>query len=403
MTGATIDHMVSVTILIAALLIAMMTYSNMFAAAIDYDLNRQVATKAVDIMNTICLSPGNPPDWGSTNKSVLGFGLQDPFVGGFTLSPYSVMRLKTSTDDQLIGYDKTPGIFYNNLSASFGNGVFNSVGNCVNYTEISRLLGVEGEYGFSIDITPTLDVTVVPVDGDHLILRVDVKGSGIPLANADLNCFLFHVGSASQYPIINAYSGVEQSNGYGYAVIDFPSITHPEDAYTFVVYASFSGLTGIGYYSQDDVGDMPEFLIPLIQDYENGKVIIAHNWDVHYFGHPEPNVFYNSTFFALTSDFQLQEIKIDNSTGQLNYGEGKPYHTTQLPTSQVGLLFISYRWNQKLGCVILPWGIGALGVPVSFGNDIGSAGYSFVATELRQVVIDGIAYQVKVSTWKLKN
>jgi hypothetical protein len=94
-------------------------------------------------------------------------------------------------------------------------------------------------------------------------------------------------------------------------------------------------------------------------------------------------------------------MEIDNSTGEINYGMGKPYHTTQLPTSVVGLLFISYRWNNMLGCVILPWGIGALGVPVSFGSDIGSAGYTFVATELRQVTIDGISYQVKVSTWKL--
>jgi hypothetical protein len=400
-TGVTIDHMISVTILIAALLIAMMTYSNMFASAIDFDLNHQVATKAVDIMNTICLSPGNPPDWGSTNKSVLGFGLQDPFGGGYTLSPYSIMRLRTSNNSQLIEYDKTPGVFYNNLSASFANGIFNSIGNCVNYTEISRLLGVDGEYGFSINITPTLDVDVNPVDDDHLVLRVDVKGSGMPLSNVNLNYYLFHVGAGTNYPRISSYSGFEQSNNFGYAIIDFPSINNIEDAYSFVVYASFSGLKGVGYYSQDDIGDYPDFLIPLIQDFDNGTIIIAHNWDVHYFGSPEPNVFYNSTFFMLTSNLQLQQMEIDNSTGEINYGMGKPYHTTQLPTSVVGLLFISYRWNNMLGCVILPWGIGALGVPVSFGSDIGSAGYTFVATELRQVTIDGISYQVKVSTWKL--
>ena len=122
MTGATIDHMISVTILIAALLIAMITYSNMFATALDYDLNRQVATKASDIMNTICLSSGNPTDWGETNASVLGFGLQDPDAGGYALSPYSMMRLKTvSNDSQLVEYPPDSGNFYNNLSAYYGD------------------------------------------------------------------------------------------------------------------------------------------------------------------------------------------------------------------------------------------------------------------------------------------
>jgi hypothetical protein len=68
----------------------------------------------------------------------------------------------------------------------------------------------------------------------------------------------------------------------------------------------------------------------------------------------------------------------------------------------VGFLVISYeKATNKVGTVILPWGVGTLGVTASF--DIGSApsDYDFVATELRQVTIDGISYQVKVSTWSL--
>jgi hypothetical protein len=164
-----------------------------------------------------------------------------------------------------------------------------------------------------------------------------------------------------------------------------------------------SGLNGVGYYTRDDVADEHEFLLPLIQDYDNGSIVIAHNWDVHYFGPPEPNVFYNASFFVLTSDFQLQQVEIENSTGQVNYGMGQPYSTTQIPASEVGFLLISYRWNNQLGSVVLPWGVGTLGVPVAFGGAMGSSGYDFVATELRQVTIDGISYQVKVSLWKLGN
>jgi hypothetical protein len=380
----------------------MMMYNGLFASALEYDSNRQVANKAVDIMNTFCLSPGSPVDWGETNDPVSGFGLQDPDASGYTLSPYSIMRLRTSSDSQLIEYDKMPGVFYNNLSASLGNAVYAPTGDLVNYTEITELLGINGTYAFNLEITPTLEVGITQVPNANLVLNVDVKGSGLPLGGATLKYFLFHVDRVGgTYPMFVPYSGVAYSNDFGSVTLDFPSIDD-EDAYTVVVYASVSGLNGVGYYAQDFVNDGHEFLLPLIEDYDSGKIIIAHNWDVHYWGPPEPNVFYNATFYVLTSDFQLQQVDIENSTGAVNYG-GTSDPTTQVPASEVGFLFISYRWNNQLGSVVLPWGVGTLGVPASFGGTMGSSGYDFVATELRQVTIDGISYHVKVSVWKLGN
>jgi hypothetical protein len=115
-----------------------------------------------------------------------------------------------------------------------------------------------------------------------------------------------------------------------------------------------------------------------------------------------PDVNYNATFFVLTSDFQLQQVAIENSTGQLNYGS-KDYETTQIPASEVGILFITYRWANRLGSVALPWGINSLGVSLDFGTEMGSGNSDFIATEIRQVTVDGITYQMKVSTWKLGN
>ncbi|MBT8171769.1 hypothetical protein KJN74_02720, partial [Candidatus Bathyarchaeota archaeon] len=149
------------------------------------------------------------------------------------------------------------------------------------------------------------------------------------------------------------------------------------------------------------LGGYPQYIVPLIKDYDQGEVLIAHSWGVHEFTEtPVPAASFNATFFALTSDLQLQQMTIENSTDTLNYGS-KDYVTTKLPTSEVGILFISYRWNQKLGSVVLPWGIGTLGVSAPFGGSVGSSGYDFVATEIRQVTIDGISYHVKVSVWKL--
>jgi len=408
-TGATIDHMISVTILIAALLVSMLIFNGLFAAAVDYDRNRQVANKAIDIMNTICLSPGSPIDWGETNDTLLGFGLQDPEVGGYTLSPYSIMRLNTGSSSggsQIVYYPKTDS-YYNNISANYGHGVLIPLGDCVNYTDAAELLGVNGTYGFSIDIIPILEVSVsqVPVSPpqNHLILKVDVRGSGLPLSGATLSYSLFHVGKGSTYPSIASYSGVNQTDSSGSAVIEFDEVDESNDAYSFIVYVSIGGVTGNGYYTHNTLGDDHQLVIPFIEDYDQGTVIIAHSWDVQGAGTPPvPEIKYNATFFALTSDFQFQQIEIVNSTGHLLYGWGNPYFVTQLPVSEVGLLVISYKRDAtRMGTVIMPWGIGTLGVATSFDSGFGSSGYDFVATELRQVTINGVSYQLKVSTWSL--
>ncbi len=105
----------------------------------------------------------------------------------------------------------------------------------------------------------------------------------------------------------------------------------------------------------------------------------------------------------MTPDFKFQQLPISNSTEHLNYGKGFPFWKTQLPASEVGLLVISYRKSaQEIGSIIMPWGGGVLGLHPYFSGGIAPSGYSFVATELRQVNINGISYQVKVSTWSLR-
>jgi len=400
LTGATIDHMISVTILIAALTIALLTYSSMFATAVEYDRNRQVANKAIDVINTICLSPGNPTNWGTTNTSLLGFGLNDPNVGGYALSPYSIMRLATSNSsggNSLVYYPKT-GLYYNNLSANYGHGVFAPTGDLVNYADAAELLGINGTYGFGIDIAPTLDVDVTPVTGlGHLAFNVEVSGSGLPLSGATLNYHLFDVNDL----VVTPYSDVAQTNSSGQQLIEFETIDE-DDAFSFTVYADLGGITGVGYYTKNTCGTDRQFVIPLITNYTSGEVILAHAWDIFEDDSLHAEVQIKATFFILTSNFMFQEYDLEFTPANLNYGEGKPYYTTNVPASEVGLLVITYRKStNEVGTVILPWGVGTLGVSAKFDSGIAPSGYDFVATELRQVTIDGVSYQVKVSTWKL--
>jgi len=402
MAGATIDHMVAITVLLTALLVSMGLYNQILASAVLYERHHQVAMKAVDLINTICLSPGNPPDWGQSNRAPLGFGLQDPEAAGYTLSPYSIMRLRSSSSGgQLVYYPKT-GLYYNNVSLGFGGSLLMPVGECVNYTTAARLLGVNGSYGFQISIAPTLNVSVSQVPASYLILKVEVRGPGLPLSGAALKYYMHRVvGGGGNFPSTITQSGVAQTDSAGSALLNFPSIDDADDAYSFIVYAYLGGLNGVGYYSHDVLRDYPQFIVPFIGNFEQGTIIIAHSWDVHnYTQTPVPNVFYNATFLVLTEDFELRPVQIVNSTGQLNYGEGKPYKTTQVPASESGILFISYRWGSRFGTVMVPWGISTLGVSVTFGGD--PSGYEWVATELRQVIVNEISYQVKLAAWSLK-
>ena len=400
MAGPTIDHMVSITVLVAALLLTFGLYNQLLVTAFAYQRNHQVVMKAVDLMNTICLSPGNPPDWGQTSSAPLGFGLQDPEAAGYTLSPYSIMRLRSSPDSQLVYYPKT-GSYYNNVSLGLGGSLLMPIGDCVNYTTAASLLGVNGSYGFQLVIAPTLNISISQVPASYLILKVEVRGPGLPLGSATLNYYMHQVvaNPNSSFPLIITQSGVAQTDSTGSALLEFPSIDDASDAYSFVVYAHLGGLDGVGYHSHDVLSGYPQFIVPFIEDFDEGKIIFAHSWDVHnYTQTPVPNVFYNATFLVLTENFGLRQVQIANSTGQLNYGQGKPYATTQVPASESGILFISYRWGNRFGTVMVPWGIGTLGVSATFGGD--PSGYSFVATELRQVTVNGISYQVKLAVWR---
>jgi hypothetical protein len=401
--GAAIDHIISLTILIAALMIAMMSFNSLFSSAVAYQTNTQVATKAVDIMNTLCLSPGNPVDWGETNATVLGFGLQDPDVGGYSLSPYSLMRLKTAvTDSQLVYYPGT-GLYYNNVSSTSGYTALTPLGACVNYTTAAELLGLTDDYGFSVDITPTLEVTISQVSTKPLVLNVTVIGSALPVSGANLRYHLLEIDKAGgTFPAILPISGTDVTGPFGSVNITFADVNELDPTYTFTVYVDLGGVSGVGYYSQDTAEGELSYITPLIQDYDNGVILIAHSWDIFEDSGIQAEVKYNATFYVLTSDFQLQPVSLVNSTDHLNWGSND-FFVTQIPASETGILVISYLKSAvEMGSIMMPWGTGSLGVSTSFSGGIDpSANSNFVATEVRQVTIDGVSYQVKVSAWKL--
>lgn len=402
MAGVTIDHLVALTLLLSVLMLSIGAYSQIIGAAVIQQQNHHIAMKAYDLANTILLSPGYPLGWGQGNSTPSAFGLQDPDVGGYSVSPFSLQRLVSSSQAQVY-YPKT-GQWYSNNSLGGGGSLLVPIINAVNYTTAAKLLGVNGSYGFQLTVMETLNVSISEVTLNPLRLRVFVRGPGLILSGATLKYFLYHaVPQGGQYPSIETFSGTTQTDSTGSAVLEFLSVDGSQNAYSAVVYASLGGLSGVGYRSRETSGNNK--VIPFIEDFENRIVLLAHSYDVHSYGPPVAALHFNATFFLLTQNFGLREIQLTESaglvrSGKLNYGEGYPYFRLQIPTEGEGILVVAYRWGNNYGMVMMPWGVSALGFSITFGGNPSSA--DWVATEIRQVTVNGIAYQVKLAVWSTK-
>lgn len=57
MAGSTIDHMVSVTVFIAAILLFISLFNQTVQTAILYQRHRQLATKCSDLLDNMLLNP----------------------------------------------------------------------------------------------------------------------------------------------------------------------------------------------------------------------------------------------------------------------------------------------------------------------------------------------------------
>jgi hypothetical protein len=250
-------------------------------------------------------------------------------------------------------------------------------------------------------VTPTLSVSISEVNLNPLRLRVDVRGPGSAVASAALNYLLIRaVPQGGTFPSFQYYSGSSQTNSSGAALLQFPAVNGLQYAYSVMVYASVGGLTGVGYKTRESI--MNNKIMPFIEDFGNRMVILAHSFDVHTYPPPVAALHYNTTFLALTQNFQLREVQMSNGSGLLNsgtltYGEGWPYYRVQIPIQSAGILLVAYRKGQDFGIVMMPWGISSLGFSVTFGGDPTSA--AWVVTELRQVTVNRVAYQVELAVW----
>ena len=398
MTGVTIDHMVSFSIIIVVFMVSMSSFAQIIGAAITYQQNHEVSMKAAELTNMLLLNPGDPTYWGRSNSIPLAFGLQDSDTGGYSLNALSLSRL--SSTQSPVYYNKT-GLWYSNNS--FGGGaLFVPSTNAVNYTTAAKLLGVEGSYAFQLTVTSTLKVSLSELNQNPLSVKVEVSGVAGWMEGATLNYFLYYaVPRVGQFPLIETLSGTAKTDITGSATLEFSTVDGSYHAYLVVVYACVGGLSGVGYRTHDTTTN--NRIVPFIEDFENRVVLLAHSWDVQNFPPPVETLRFNATFLSLTPDFRLCEIQMIESdgfvrSGLVNYGVDYDNVRLQIPAQNAGILIVAYNSGDYSGIVAMPWGISTLGFSATFGGEPFQA--DWVAVEVRQVSINRISYQAKVAVWK---
>ena len=398
MVSSTIDHMVAVTVFLAATLLFIGLFNQTIQTAVIYQRHRATATKASDLLDTLLLSPGIPVDWGQTDVDPTGFGLQDPEFTQYKISPYSLMRLQSSAGTPV--YYNATGQYYSNVTMGDRNFMLVPYNLALDYSTATRLLGINNSYGFQLTLTPIVTVSIQEINpASPLTLRVTAAGVGFPLSGATISYCFLKVGTQGQSPYYDISFDTTTADDTGSVSVNIPGV-EDDDSYAFIAYAQQGGLVGVGYYER--ALDDERYVIPFVDSFEEGRVLLAHSYDVHYDGPPESAVFYNATFVLMTEDFTLREMPITSLSGPLVYGHGseKTYENLTIPTHNPGILVITYTSNNNEGVVLMPWGISSLAFPVTFGGD--PTQQEWVATDMRQVTVGGIAYQAKIAVWSLE-
>ena len=406
MASATMDHMISLIVFIAAILIFIGLFSQPIQTAIVYESHRALSTKTSDLLDTILLNPGIPANWGQSNCTAQGFGLQDPEFTQYQLSPFSLMRLGSSTGN-MVEYDKTsPSIYYNNASLGFGASLLTPNAQALNYSASLALLGINNTYGFQLTLTPDITVSITENHGSSpLDLSISATGTGFPFAGASINYCLILVTlpqTDAQYPSYTIQHGAVTTDQQGMANVTFPNVTDVNQVYAFIAYAHLDGVVGVGYFTHGSATD--QYVVPIVQDMASQEVTLAHNYDLNNSGPAGFSLKYNATFVISTEDYTLSELSLGSpsSQGIVTSGVGNPSPIIPLPACTTGILIVTYQQEGSTqgGVVMMPWGVSSLAFPVTFGGN--PQGQDWVATDIRQVTIGGIAYQAKLSLWNLQ-
>lgn len=395
MGSVAIDHMFSLIVFMAAIVLFIGIFNQSMSTAVVYEQHKSSATKTSDLLDTMLLNPGLPINWSQRDDNVTVFGLQDPAFSQYKLSPFSFMRL-TSNRQSPVCFS---GAYYSNLTAGFGSYILTPSTKTVNYSRASELLGVNGTYGFQLTLTPTVTVSIEKTStGTPLEFLVSVAGTGSTLANANISYSLLLVQAEGEYPSYTTISGTKLTDQTGLAHLTFTGVNGESQSYALVVYAYLYGLKGMGYYVHVSES-FSKSVVPLVDSFADRNITIAHSDSVDETPESPPysQLNYSASYVILTEGYTLRPVALNDSdtAGRLDGSA-----TLTVPVDE-GILIITYKGAtaDEHGIILVPWGLSALAYPVTFGGN--PEGHDWVTTDIRQVTIGDISYQAKLALWRL--
>jgi hypothetical protein len=239
MTASTIDHIVAVTIFLTAMLLFFSAFTQIIQTATLYQSHRYLASKCSDLLDNILLNTGYPLDWGKSDSIPTVFGLQDPDLTQYQISPFSLMRLNYTAGTPIY-YSKT-GQYYSNLTLGFGKSLLAPLNEGVSYSRVSELLGINGTYGFQFAVTPIATLNITEVQSNPLKLAINARGTNFPLSNATISyCLLTVQAGGGAYPTYAIQYGNVKTDQQGSTQLDF-SIDGSSASYVLIAYAHLLG------------------------------------------------------------------------------------------------------------------------------------------------------------------
>jgi hypothetical protein len=317
--------------------------------------------------------------------------------------------MKLLSSNNQVYYNQT-GKWYNNITWGLNGGyLLTPVAECVNYSTVNKLLGINGTFGAYLEIVPTLTVKVDETSLSPLNLSIQVSGQGSPVSNANLKWLMFWTNStgSGSIPTINFRSGTvpDLTNSLGMATQTFLdlNVINNATAYSFIVKTSVNGISGIGCKSRNVYIKAAGNVVPFVNSLQDGIVLLTHNFEYN----PQDSqgtLRFNATFYSLPNNF-LPTPRVANVTGLVNSGGGKPFNLTTIPAearSIPGFLIIAYQQNNSFGITTMPWGIDSTGFSATIGDNPSTSLKEWVAADMREVVVDDITYQVKLLLWDLQ-
>jgi hypothetical protein len=385
---------------LAAIALFIGLFNQTIQTAIVYQQHNALATKTSDFLDNILLGSGTPSDWSEKNisdDSPTGFGLQDRDFDQYQLDPFSLMRLQSSGPPLYYNMDGQ-NITYSNINMGFGQYLLVPYSEVLNYSHVSRLLGVNGSYGLSLTVVPTVNVTISEMQSQPLTLSLNVSGPGFPLVGAKVTyCLITVTGRDSNNPVYRIDYGNTSTNAAGSATI-YEDVDVTQKSYAVIVSASLFGMSGMGYYSNSLWNST--YVVPLVKNFQTHTINLAHSWGIGHVG-DTADIYYNVTFLRA---MDMTEMMLNNGTGGTGvYGRlsSQSHDTLVLDSNNLGVLVIAYNLNSSAsGIVAMPWGFSSLGFSVTFGAD--PMEQDWVSTDVRQVRINNVPYQAKLSLWSIQ-